>query len=98
MFKNRSSIVIVGALLVTASLLVHQGVATAQVVSGVQGTNAAVAGAPAAGACAFTADDIRSMRSTYVPQMGHRLARTERNFAGVDGGALGILACGAHVR
>lgn len=98
--KNRVfSGVVVAALLVMFTLVVFQGVATAEVAAGSAGRTFVVsAGAPVSTGCAFGGDPVASIHAAYDQARGLWLVRTPRGPAGVDGGALELRNCRAAVR
>jgi hypothetical protein len=96
MFKNRIFYIgVVVVLLATVALGIKPTVARAKVISDVTGQAVAISSPSSNAACPFSAQDLRSLRAVYMPDMGIWLPRTGRGAAGLDGGVLCLLDCPA---
>lgn len=94
MFKDRLFYTLVtAALLLMAALVIHQTAATAKVIPAVSSQAASISNQAESAACPFSAQDVRSIRSARVKEMGLWLPRTTRGYTGQDGGVLSLLSC-----
>ena len=79
------------ALVLTAGLVVRQGLLTARVIEAADQAAAQRQADP--GACAYFHQDINNLRSVYDPARGITVARSDAGVLGVDGGLMAIKDC-----